>query len=219
MTFNDRAGVRYGMLVAIEPVKRKSKSGELIWKCRCNCGGVSEVLGGHLTSGHTVSCGCFLPISISARTRTHGESSPITPEYRAWKHINNRCHNPKNKSYSNYGGRGIVVCKRWRDSYESFLKDMGRRPSPKLQVERINNNGNYEPGNCTWSTRKAQANNKRSNVYISHAGVVKTLAQWSETIKVRYNIVRKRIVQHKWTMAEIIDRYADSRIRKLWNPV
>lgn len=219
MIYKDRTGIRYGNLVALNPISRRSTSGEMIWNCKCDCGTYSEVLGGHLSSGHTVSCGCFAPIATSARTRKHGESRRITPEYRAWKHINNRCFNPNNKSYPNYGARGIKVCRRWRNSYEHFLEDMGRRPSPRLQIERVDNDGDYAPSNCIWGTRKEQANNKRNNVRISHAGVTKTIAQWADAIGVRDYIVRKRYKQCGWTMAEIINHYASSDIREIWKEV
>lgn len=214
MIFTERTGKRYGRLIAVSKTNRRSTSGEIFWKCKCDCGVWSEVLGGHLTSGHTSSCGCLSPEVTSATMKRHGESRKITPEYRAWKHINNRCHNPRNKSYPNYGARGIKVCKKWRKSYESFLKDMGRRPSSSLQIERLDNDGDYKFLNCIWGTRKQQANNKRNNVFATHLGITKTLAQWSEDTGIKYWTLRKQF-KKGMTISTLIAKYGNRHIPTL----
>jgi hypothetical protein len=123
--------------------------------CRCTCGTERAVFIGALRIGTSTSCGC----QIGIRSRTHGMSA--TPEYTLWRAINQRCHNPKSTAYPNYGGRGIRVCDRWQESFENFFADIGQRPSPELTFDRINNNGNYEPGNVRWADRVTQNSNTR----------------------------------------------------------
>jgi hypothetical protein len=151
-------GKRFGRLVVLRAARRM-KSGKVLWYCECNCGGSTITMTSNLTSGHTQSCGCFMREQTSRARKTHGASGSV--EHRTWKHIKMRCYNPKDISYKNYGGRGIIMCERWRHSAENFIADMGPKPSPKHSIDRINNDGNYEPSNCRWATRKQQNNNKR----------------------------------------------------------
>ena len=115
--------------------------------------------------------------------KTHGMSN--RSEYWIWKSMRSRCNNVKTENYKNYGGRGIKVCKRW-DSFENFYKDMGPRPSSEYSIERLDNDGNYEPSNCKWGTREEQQNNMRSNVLITYQDKTQTLAQWCRELKVVY---------------------------------
>lgn len=127
------------------------------WACACDCGAVRTVRGADLRSGKSVSCGCYFRECVKHRFVTHGKSR--TTEHRIWQNLKDRCLNPKNPAYKNYGGRGISVCKRWM-KFENFYADMGARPKG-LTLERINNDDGYKPSNCCWATRKAQSINRR----------------------------------------------------------
>ena len=156
------------------------------WKCSCSCGAFTVVKGGTLRSGRTLSCGCLQV----ERSRSHGGYK--TPEYRVWKGILDRCLNPSYHRYPYYGGRGIGVCQSWRESFATFMSDMGPRPSSAHSIDRIDNDLGYCAANCRWATSKTQARNTRGNVVIEHAGLSMTLPEWSEHLGISINTLRAR---------------------------
>lgn len=154
----NHTGQRFGRLVVLkdDPDRR------YYCLCRCDCGTVKSVRAGSLREGSIVSCGCRMRETGRENGRvmtTHGKTH--TPEYRAWLQMRNRCYRPNHTGYKYWGGRGIVVCTRWKDSFEAFFADMGLKPSPKHSLDRINNDGNYEPNNCRWATPAEQVANRR----------------------------------------------------------
>lgn len=152
-------GLKFGMLTVLE-YAGKNKHGATLYKCLCDCGKIKiGIQKQHLAHGNTISCGHLAKIHRLCHGDRMGHG--YTTEYRSWYHAKGRCFNPTDKKYRRYGERGITMCAEWKNSYKSFLDYMGRKPSPKHSIDRINNDGNYEPGNCRWATAKEQSANQK----------------------------------------------------------
>ena len=187
----DIMGQTFHYLTAIKPVG-SSKSG-VVWECRCKCGKTTKTTAKNLRSGNTKSCGCLNSERVIARNKanaTHGMTG--TPTWLVWDNMIQRCTNPNNKSYKEYGDRGITVCQAWRDEFSTFLKDMGPRPAG-ASIDRIDNNKGYEPGNCRWASSQEQANNRRNNITLTVGGITDTLANWSRKTGIGQKTIMYRI--------------------------
>lgn len=155
------SGMRFGRLVVLSAGPKKGHS--LTFICQCDCGQQRTVRKEHLLGGRQVSCGCWRDQNTIARSTIHGESAggKPTPEFVAWCAAKDRCSNPNNAKFADYGGRGIAMCDEWRDDYPAFLAYVGRKPSPKHSLDRIDVGRGYEPGNVRWATAREQRINQR----------------------------------------------------------
>lgn len=178
----------FGRWTVISAPKKRSHMN--YWPCRCLCGTERAVRAGALLQGKSLSCGCLAAENASVRNRTHGQRK--SPEWRIWLHMRQRCELSSHKSFKDYGGRGISVCDRWQH-FESFLADMGQRPSRSHSIDRKDNDGNYEPGNCRWVIAEAQANNRRSNRRITYKGKTLTVSQWARRTGIPYQTIYWRL--------------------------
>lgn len=162
-----------------------------MWKCRCACGNEAVVQASLLRGGKVKSCGC-LRVEIK---QTHGNAKHgrYSREYVAWASMKDRCHNRSRRAWKHYGGRGISVCERWDKSFENFLADMGLSPSEKHSLDRINNEGNYEPDNCRWATKQEQCGNTRRTVMLTMNGVTQSRIEWCNQYGVAWHTIRNRM--------------------------
>ncbi len=201
----DLVGQQFARLTVLSRAGSQNKKST--WLCRCQCGKEVVVKSDNLKNGNTKSCGCQKRDStiatMQATKRTHGLSQ--SAEYRIWVSIKQRCFNPKDAAYPDYGGRGITVCDSWRNSFEAFYADMGARPDPDMSIDRRDVNGHYSPENCRWATQEEQCNNRRNNHLIEHDGQRKTLTQWARAAGLHPNTIRLRL-RNGWTMEEAMIR-------------
>jgi len=197
----DLTGQRFGRLVALYPTGERRNS-YIVWHCRCDCGNEVDVITSSLTTGHTNSCGCYSRECTIKRSTTHGMAQQRERHlvYYIWGTMIQRCENPKNKNYENYGGRGIMVCDEWHDAAVFIDWALASGWEKGLTLDRIDNNGNYEPSNCHWVTQKEQARNKRNNHLITFNGKTQSLAAWADETGIPYGTLESRINKLYWSI-------------------
>jgi hypothetical protein len=185
--------IKYNML---KPVRfNKVKNGNHYWYFQCDCGNVKSISKSKVATGEQKSCGC------QQHPKKHGYSK--TRVHNIWKRMRQRCNNPNSSNAETHYNRGIKICKSW-DKFENFLKDMGQPPTNKHTIERINNDGNYEPENCKWATRREQAYNRRSTRFITFKGKTKPLKKWCIDLGFNFRTIQTRLNQYGWSIEKAL---------------
>ena len=193
----DISGLTFGRWTVLR-FSHENERRKKFWTCRCLCGEERHVDSATLLNGTSVSCGCYMRErngQLSRERITHGLSK--SSEYRIWQLMKERCHTPQNPAYPRYGGRGITVCKRWRDSFENFYADMGPRP-PGTQLDRKDNNKGYSPSNCRWADHVTQQSNRRDNRLITFNGKTQTMAAWGDQLGISRATMYRRL--QRWPL-------------------
>lgn len=194
MKVTDITGQRFGKLTAIE--RSGSIRTQAAWRCVCDCGNEVVRAGSAMRSGNTESCGC-----VRRGGEVHELKKKYLSEYWAWAGMKTRCYNKNVVAYPHYGGRGVTVCNEWLNSFPTFLRDVGPRPSPQHSLDRWpDNNGAYWKGNVRWATIAEQNRNQRRNIFIEIGGVRKCVAEWARV----YGVAKEGVIQR---IARGIDRF------------
>ncbi len=196
---HDLTGKQFGRLAVLgrgSDYIQKNGRHRVMWSCRCDCGNIVDILGENLRKGASQSCGCYRHDKLSEIKSTHHETN--TKLYGVWCSIKARCYNRNSKPYKSYGGRGIIMCDEWRDSYEKFREwAVSSGYSSKLSIDRIDNNGPYSPDNCRWVDMRTQANNRRSNVYLTLCGETHNITEWAKIIDINPKVLFSRYYSGK----------------------
>ena len=190
-------GSVYGLWTVIEHVKGKK------YLAKCECGTVKEIWIDNLTSGRSTNCGCVQRENNKKRMTTHGDSK--SKLYNVWAGMKRRCYNKNQKSYKDYGEKGIIVCSEWIDSYENFkIWVINNGYKEGLEIDRINVFGNYEPDNCRWITKRQNANNKRNNTIVEINGVSHTISEWADISGISSGMIASRL-NRGWNKESLLD--------------
>lgn len=187
----DLCGRVFGRLTVISDTGKRSPRGNKVYLCRCECGEKCEAMTTALTRGSKKSCGCYHRDSARYGPKAVKHGMHATRTYKTWMAMRHRCISPNDTSYPYYGARGVEVCERWLSSFSDFYADMGERPRG-MTIERIDSNGNYEPGNCKWATAREQAANRRNGVYVQYEGARINMAEFARVVGMSYDGAAKR---------------------------
>lgn len=211
----DLVGQRFGRLTVVEFAGHSSgKRRARLWKCLCSCGTETTVRGRALVTGNTQSCGCLHLEAARTNSLVHGQTG--TPLHSRWKGMIRRCTDSNEESYANYGGRGIKVCDQWLEpngqGFLNFAADVGAGFSEGLELDRIDVDGDYEPGNVRWVTRAVNQRNKRNNHVLTFRGVQRTLTEWSEVTGLHRETIRSRVDTLGWTVERALTEGVEPEI-------
>lgn len=201
--FQNLINQKFERLTVIERAEN-TKQGSCQWKCQCECGEIIKVRASALKGGKSKSCGCLSKDKSKELHSTHGLSKH--PLYKTWQAIKDRCYNEKNQFYEKYGEKGIIMCDEWKNSFETFYKDIGEKPSNKHSLDRIDVNKGYSKENCRWATIKEQNLNKTNTMKLSFNGETKTLYEWAKLLNIKPYTLYKRIYNQKWSTEEALTR-------------
>lgn len=205
----DLTNKKFNKLLVLKRSPKRSSCA--YWVCQCDCGNIKTISSNSLKSGQ-ISCGCSKYEGAAERGRFVGKlpkthckmlTLKFKKEYLTWNNIKARCKQKKLRCYSSYGGRGIKVCESWINNFEQFLNDMGPAPTPKHTIDRINNDGNYEPENCRWATRNVQALNTSKNLFFEKNGLRMSITQWSKYLGGAPQLIRMRLTKG-WTLEDAL---------------
>jgi hypothetical protein len=201
-----------GKLQLIKILDKRKRGYNRVGLFKCFCGNEFETVIADVKRRNTKSCGCYKTKYLKERLTIHNKSK--TTEFSTWSGMKNRCYNKNTKEYFRYGKRGIIVCDRWKYSFENFLEDMGLKPEPKnkYSIHRINNNGNYEKSNCKWATGKEQNSNRRNTIFLEYNGEIKSNAEWAR----EYNLLPYQL-RHRIELGWPIKKALETPIRKINN--
>jgi hypothetical protein len=216
MTFNEFKGInilglRSGKLlvIAFDHIEYRMRTGQRkrisFWRCKCDCGNETAIEGSRLRKGKARACGCERGKDRAGLSKS--------PAYSSWMAMTIRCQNPNYHSFKNYGGRGIKVCERWSE-FENFLTDMGPRPKG-TSLDRINNDGNYEPGNCRWATKKTQDNNRRTCKPVTFKGRTLPVSEWAKELGLNHITLRTRL-SRGWSIDDALTIPTTDRWHGTW---
>ena len=211
----DLAGLSFGFLTV------SRYNGNRKWYCLCVCGSCVSVKSFDLRAGRTKSCGCKKAEIVATKKTTHGCTG--TQAYKAWLNMKRRCYDVNNNRYKNYGGRGISVSPRWITNFESFIAYIGEHPGKGYSIDRINVDGNYEPGNVRWATTKEQGNNTTTTIYFDYLGCKKSLVALSNLSGLSPSTIKARIIVYGWSVDKAVTapllkrKLNDDQIRYILN--
>ena len=202
MKRNDLVGQVFGRLTVVG-IDSLNKKQNVVWRCTCSCGNTTTAYAYDLRRGRVVSCGCYARESKPLIHGQAGAGKRRSPTYSVWAAMVQRCSNPKDRNYKNYGGRGVTVCDSWR-VFANFFADMGQKPAG-MTLERIDNNKGYSPGNCKWASRQQQMRNTRANVWVAVDGVRMVFKDAAKLTTVSRTTLYSYLSKHNLTHQEVID--------------